>query len=96
MKRGATIGNVIEIKRPQQWYESMTYGELLEERRFIRSEKKRLNTALTYAHKIDPRGMWVERFDVWKNLEDMVECCDYAIQVLEKEMIKRSNPSEGR
>lgn len=82
--------NVIKIGKPDSWLKHMTYTDLLAERRYIRSEKKRWLKVQSQLYNCDPRGMWgpeIKKLD--KNLVEFLESCDFVEVEVQKEMIKR-------
>lgn len=95
MIKGQTVDNVTFIEKKKHWVQNMTYDELLRERLFMRGEKRRVKYTIKSARKIDPRGMWSESIQVVKILEDMVNCCDWVIELVEKEMCKRLSEGKG-
>lgn len=97
MQKGATVGNVTNIGRPKNWFEQMSYSELLAERRFLRAEIKRVERARDWASKVDPRCMWgPETSQIDQLFAEMIKACEHAIQFYcEKEMIRRMSPNAG-
>lgn len=94
MKKTKTIGNVTFVERSKSWYETMTYTELLSEKRFMLAEKQRVKKARAAAAKVDPRGMWCEVHEIDRMFKEMEKGCESIVVWLQKEMIKRINKGE--
>jgi hypothetical protein len=89
MKRGPADGNVITIEKKKNSFSYMTYSQLLAERRFLRSEIRRIRRALLSIERVDPRGMFIEPYKCWKMLDQMIKACESAINLCQHEMMER-------
>lgn len=87
-------GNIIGLERRKSAFEAMTYDGLLAERNFMRSEKARVQFAIEAVSEIDPRGMWTEPVEMVESLEQMEIACQMAIEVCERELIRRNGGSK--
>lgn len=85
----AKVIQLFKGKKPS-WIESLSYSELLSERRYIKCEFKRISAAIKSVYKIDPRGaLWPEVKSITDKIDEVEAGYKVVLEMVQLEMIKR-------